>query len=69
MEDGTPSARVVDQDLVLELLQLTSRVEAELVCQPVPGPLVRRKGIGLAAVAVQRDHQQRPQALAAADAR
>ena len=54
----------MDQDLVLELLQLTSRVEAELVDQPVPGSLVRRQGIGLAAVAVQGDHQQRPQALA-----
>ena len=54
----------MDQDLVLELLQLPSRVEAELVGQPVPGPLVRRQRIGLAAVAVQGDHQQRPQALA-----
>ena len=54
----------MDQDLVLELLQLRSRVEAELVGQPVPDPLVRRQRIGLAAVAVQGDHQQRPQALA-----
>ena len=54
----------MDQDLVLELLQLPSRVEAELVGQPVPDPLVRRQRIGLAAVAVQGDHQQRPQALA-----
>ena len=29
-----------------------------------PGPLVRRQRVGLAAVAVQGDHQQRPQALA-----
>ena len=49
---------------MLELLQLPSRVEAELVGQPVPDPLVRRQRIGLAAVAVQGDHQQRPQALA-----
>ena len=47
----------MDQDLVLELLQLTSRVEAELVDQAVPGSLVRRQRIGLAAVAVQGDHR------------
>ena len=50
--------------LLLELLQLPSGVEAELVGQPVPDPLVRRQRVGLAAVAVQGDHQQRPQALA-----
>ena len=61
---ATPSDGVVDQDLLLELLQLQSRVEAELVGQPVPDPLVRRQRVGLAAVAVQGDHQQRPQALA-----
>ena len=61
---GHAQRRVVGQDLLLELLQLQSRVEAELVRQPSPDPLVRGERIGLAAVAVQGDHQQRPEALA-----
>ena len=38
----------MDQDLLLELLQLRSGVEAELVGQLVPDPLVRRQRVGLA---------------------
>ena len=53
----------MDQDLLLELLQLRSGVEAELVGQLVPDPLVRRQRIGLATGSVQRGDQQLPQAL------
>ena len=60
---GDAERRVVDQDLLLELLQLRSRVEAELVGQLVPDPLVRRQRIGLASGPVQRGDQQLPQAL------
>ena len=46
-----------------ELLQLRSWVEAELVGQQVPDPLVGGQGVGLASASVQRRDQQRPQAL------
>ena len=52
------------QDLLFELLQLQSRVETQLVGQPVPRPPICRQCIGLAAVAVQGDHQQCPQSFA-----
>ena len=38
----------MDQDLLLELLQLRSRLETELVGQQVPDPLVRGQRVGLA---------------------
>ncbi len=53
----------MDQDLLLELLQLRSGVEAELVGQAVADPLVGGQRVGLAAVPVQRGDQQHPQAL------
>ena len=64
VEEGTPSAGSWTRIWCSSCCSCTSRVEAELVGQPVPGSLVRRQRIGLAAVAVQGDHQQRPQALA-----
>ena len=60
---GDAERRVVDQDPLLELLQLRSRVEAELVGQLVPNALVRRERIGLAPGPVQRGDQQLPQAF------
>ena len=51
------------QDLPLELLQLRTGVEAELVGQAVTNPLVGGQGIGLAAFPVQRGDQQHPKAL------
>ena len=60
--EGT-ERRVVDQDLLLELLQLRPRGEAELVGQLVPDPLVRRQRIGLASSPVEGSDQQLPQAL------
>ena len=46
---GPAERGVVDQDLSLELLQLRPGVEAELVGQLVPDPLVRGQRVGLAA--------------------
>ena len=60
---GGIERRVVDQDLLLELLQLRAGFEAELVGQPIADPLVRGQGVGLAAAAVERGDQQHPQAL------
>ena len=55
--------RVVGQDVMLELLQLRSRVEAELVGQLVPDPLVRGQRVGLASGPVLGGDQQLPQPL------
>ena len=49
---------------MLELLELQSRVEAELIGELGSHALVRGERVGLAAVAVQGDHQQCPQTLA-----
>ena len=51
------------EDLLLELLQVRTGVEAELVGQAVANPLVGGQCIGLAAFPVQRGDQQHPQAL------
>ena len=48
---------------MLELLQLRSGVEPELVGQLRPDPLVRRQRVGLAPRPVQRGDQQLPQAF------
>ena len=55
--------RVVVEHLSLELRQPRSGFETELVREPVPDPLVGRQRIDLAARAVQRRDQQRPQPL------
>ena len=55
--------RVVVQDLLLELLQPRPGIEAELVRQPGPDPLVGRQRVGLASRSVQRGDQQLPQAF------
>ncbi len=60
---GGVERRVVGQDLPLELLQLRTGVEAELVGQAVADPLVGGQCVGLAAIPVQRGDQQHPQAL------
>ena len=48
----------------LEILQLGARFDAELVVEVTPQPLERAQRVGLSPVAVQRGHQQRPQAFA-----
>ena len=63
--DGTSGAErcVVHQDLLLQLLQLRTRVEAELFCQSLTHPLVGRQCVGLSPASVQRGDQQDPQTL------
>ena len=51
------------QDLLLELLQARTGVESELIQQPAAGSLVGVQRVGLSAVAVQGDHQQRRHAF------
>ena len=55
---------VVAEDLRLQVAQLRAGLDAELVDEPFPGRPVRRQRIGLAADAVQRRHQQRPERFA-----
>ena len=54
---------VVPEDLALELLQARARVEPEVLGEPCADALVGRERIGLAAGAVERGDQQRPQPL------
>ena len=60
---GARSAAVVVEDLLLELPQPRPGIEAELVGEQGPDPLVGRQRVGLAARSVQRGDQQLPQAL------
>ena len=55
--------RIVPEDLPFELLEPRTGIEAELVRQQGPDPLIRRQRVGLAPRAVERRDQQRPQAL------
>jgi hypothetical protein len=48
---------ILDQDRALERLQLRARVEAELIRQQLSGPPVNVKGLALASLAVEREHQ------------
>jgi len=54
----------VRQDRPLELLELLARVEAELLDERAPHVLVGRESIGLAARAVERQHELAAQTLA-----
>ena len=54
---------VVGEDLVLESLQLRSRVETELVGQQAPYSLICGQRVGLPSAPVQRRDQQQPEAL------
>jgi hypothetical protein len=47
----------------LQALQLGAGVDAQLVAQQLPAARVRRERVGLAAGAVQREHQRPPQPL------
>ena len=63
---GRPPAlerRVLPQDRPLEPLQLLARLEPELVRQLAPGHPVASQRLGLAAGAVEREHQLAAQAL------
>ena len=62
--DGELERRVVAEDRLLELLQRLARVEAELVDERGARVLVGGERVGLAAGAVEREHQQAAQALA-----
>ena len=53
------------EDRLFQFLELRARVEAELVGQIPAGILVGLEGLGLAAVGIQRQHQQPPQPLPA----
>ena len=56
--------RVLPENGLLELLQLAARLEPELAVEIGPRLPVSLERIGLAAGAVQREHELRPQALA-----
>ncbi len=56
--------RVADQDALLEHLELGSRLHAQLVDQHPADSLVGRQRIGLAAAAVEGEHQVLVQPLA-----
>jgi hypothetical protein len=51
------------EHLLLQLLQLGPRFDAELVDEPAPQPTVGGEGVGLPSGAVERQHQLRPQPL------
>ena len=57
-------AGVLGEDRLLHRPQLASGFEAELVDQSAPGVAVGLQRVGLAATAVERQHQLAPQALA-----
>src|SRR6516162_4725981 len=50
-------ARVLAEDRLLQLLQLRSWVEAELLLQGTTEAPIRRERVGLAAAAVERQHE------------
>jgi len=52
------------EDPSLQLVQLRTGLKAELVDEPAAGRLKQLKRVGLAAGAVEREHQRRYQALA-----
>ena len=56
-------ARIVTQDLPLELMQRRARVEAEPVDERDPALLVDREGVGLPPGPVERQHQEPAQRL------
>ena len=60
---------VVLEDLALELLQARARVEPEVLGEPRADALIGGERVGLAAGAVERGDQQRPQALLVGRAR
>ena len=51
----------VAQDQLLQPLQLSPRIDAEIRIQAVPRPLVGSQRVGLPAAPVQREHELRPQ--------
>ncbi len=57
-------ADTVTEDVSLERLQRGRRVQAKLVRQYLPRVGVRRERVGLAAAAVERQHELRAQRLA-----
>ncbi len=59
-----PEARVVSQDRVLEVAQHWTGLESELDSEQLAGPTEGGEGVGGPAVAVQREHQLTPGALA-----
>ena len=61
---GTVHRRVLGEDQPLELLQGRPGVDAQLVGEGGAGPLVGGERVGLAAGAVLRAHEQRPERLA-----
>jgi hypothetical protein len=56
--------RVARQDRCLQLLQARPRIEPELLGQPAPELLENVERLGLAAAAIQGEHQLHPKALA-----
>ena len=58
------SRQLLGQDRPLELLQLRTRIETELVGEMAPGILIRLERLPLAAIGIQRQHQQTPHPLA-----
>jgi hypothetical protein len=56
-------ARVLGQDGRLQPAQLRPRVDAQLLDQDRPGPLVGQQGIGLPTGPVQGQHELGPQPL------
>ena len=57
--------RLLIEDVLFQFLEVRARVEAELVGKIPAGILVGLEGLGLAAVGIQRRHQQPPQPLPA----
>ena len=55
--------RIVPQDRLLQLAQLRSRLDAELADEPLARVLERVERLGLAAAAVEREHQLGGEAL------
>ena len=61
---GRLELRVVLKDCAFEALQLVARLEPELLVKQLAGVAVRSERLGLPAAAVQRQHEQRADALA-----
>ena len=59
-----PQCRVLRQDPSLELVQIRPGLEPDLLDEPAARVAVGRERVGLAAVAVERGHQEAPQPLA-----
>src|SRR5712691_11001505 len=54
---GSAQARVLSQDLAVELLEITARLDPELVDERTACVLVDTEGLGLASRAIQGEHQ------------